>query len=52
MLAGLGAGLFGTLAEAAAMRGGVARFAPAMAADVRRLRLDQWRLAVAGVLGR
>jgi glycerol kinase len=50
MLAGVGAGLFGSLEEAAAMRGEVERFAPAMAADVRAARLAGWRRAVESVL--
>ena len=36
MLAGVGCGLFGSLAEAAAMRGEVRRFEPGMDADARR----------------
>jgi len=51
MLAGVGAGLFGSLDEAAAMRGAVERFAPAMDAAVRDARLAAWRKAVAAVLG-
>lgn len=51
MLAGVGAGLFGSLEEAAAMRGAVERFAPAMDAEVRNARLAAWRRAVAAVLG-
>jgi glycerol kinase len=51
MLAGLGAGLFGSLEEAAAMRGAVRRFEPAMAEAVRAARLAGWKKAVAGVLG-
>jgi len=51
MLAGVGAGLFGSLGEAAAMRGAVERFAPAMDAAVRNARLAAWRKAVAAVLG-
>ncbi len=50
MLAGVGAGLFGSLGEAAAMRGAVERFAPAMAAGRREARLDGWRQAVGAVL--
>ncbi len=50
MLAGIGAGLFGSLDEAAAMRGTVERFSPAMDAQARATRLDGWREAVAGVL--
>jgi glycerol kinase len=51
MLAGVGAGLFGSLEEAAAMRGAVRRFAPAMAGAVRAGRLAGWKKAVAAVLG-
>jgi len=48
MLAGLGAGLFASLGEAAAaMRGGVTRFEPAMAEEVRQERLARWRKAIA-----
>ena len=51
MLAGVGAGLFGSLEEAAAMRGAVERFAPAMDEATRRAaRLGAWRGAVAAVL--
>ncbi|MEA3011504.1 MAG: glycerol kinase [Sphingomonadales bacterium] len=51
MLAGLGAGLFGSLDEAAAMRGAVRRFEPAMAEATRAARLAGWTKAVAAVLG-
>jgi len=48
MLAGLGAGLFASLDEAAgAMRGGITRFEPAMEDDVRDERLARWRKAIA-----
>ncbi len=50
MLAGVGAGLFGSLEEAAAMRGAVELFTPAMDADARAARLGAWRRAVAAVL--
>ena len=50
MLAGLGAGLFGSLEEAATMRGPVRRFVPAMDEAVREARLEGWRKAVAAVL--
>jgi len=50
MLAGVGAGLFGALEEAVAMRGPVARFRPDMAAGTRAARLAGWRQAVASVL--
>jgi glycerol kinase len=50
MLAAVGAGLFGTLAEAAqAMRGAVRRFDPAMDAAVKDERLARWRSALAAV---
>ena len=51
MLAGVGCGLFGSLDEAAAMRGAVEAFAPLMRAEVRAARLEGWREAVARVLG-
>ena len=50
MLAAVGAGLYPTLEAACAMRGGVTRFTPAMAADVRVKRLDGWAAALARVL--
>jgi len=50
MLAGVGAGLFASLGEAAAMRGRVDRFAPAMDEATRAARLDGWRRAVGSVL--
>ncbi|HEX4739248.1 MAG TPA: glycerol kinase GlpK [Allosphingosinicella sp.] len=50
MLAAVGCGLCRDLDQAAAMRGGVRRFEPAMAADIRRGRLDGWRRAVEAVL--
>ena len=50
MLAGMGAGLFGSLDEAAAMRGAVERFIPAMDEGVRTARLGAWRRAVEAVL--
>jgi glycerol kinase len=50
MLAGVGAGLFADLEEAAkAMRGEVHHFTPAMAEDVRTARLAGWRKALAAV---
>ncbi|HEX8258125.1 MAG TPA: glycerol kinase [Allosphingosinicella sp.] len=51
MLAGLGCGLFGSLEEAASMRGDVRRFEPALAADARDARLAGWSKAVKAVLG-
>ncbi|MDB5693770.1 MAG: glycerol kinase [Alphaproteobacteria bacterium] len=50
MLAGVGCGLFGGLEEAAAMRGPVRRFAPAMSGEARMRRLDGWARAVTAVL--
>lgn len=48
MLAGLGAGLFSSLDEAAAaVRGPVARFSPATGDGMRQQRLDRWDRAVA-----
>lgn len=50
MLAGLGAGLFASLGEAAqAMRGAVRTFAPRMAEATRAARLGRWRRALASV---
>jgi glycerol kinase len=47
MLAGLGAGLFASLKDAAkAMRGGITCFEPAMKDDVREERLARWRKAI------
>jgi glycerol kinase len=51
MLAGVGSGLYGSLEEAAAMRGAVERFRPAMAAGVRDVRLAGWQKALAAALG-
>ena len=50
MLAGVGAGLFASLEDAAAMRGPVRSFAPQMAGAARRARLEGWQAAVASVL--
>jgi glycerol kinase len=50
MLAGVGCGFFASLQEAAAMRGGVGRFQPEMAEEVRAARLAGWNRALAGVL--
>jgi len=46
MLAGLGAGLYGRLEDAAVMRGTVERFQPAMAAEHRMERLSGWQAAL------
>jgi glycerol kinase len=50
MLAGLGCGLFATLAEAMAMRASIERFEPGANEAVRQARLDGWRRAVRSVL--
>jgi glycerol kinase len=50
MLAGVGAGLYGSLEEASAMRGDVEHFRPAMGAEVRAARLAGWQKALASVL--
>lgn len=50
MLAGVGCGLFGSLEEAAAMRGAVGRFEPAMPPDLRHARLAGWEKALRQVL--
>jgi glycerol kinase len=50
MLAGVGAGLFASLEEAASMRGPLDAFRPAMAAETRAARLGGWRRAIASVL--
>jgi glycerol kinase len=42
--------MFGSLEEAAAMRGPVERFEPALEPEVREARLAGWKLAVEGVL--
>jgi glycerol kinase len=51
MLAGVGCGVFASLEEAAAMRGGVERFEPAMEEGVRAERLEGWQRALTSVLG-
>ena len=52
MLAGLGAGLFGSLDEAAAaVRGAVARFSPGSDEAARKHRMERWDRAVAAVRG-
>jgi glycerol kinase len=50
MLAGVGAGLFGSLEEAATLRGEPRLFAPAIGDDERRARLAGWERAVRSVL--
>ena len=51
MLAGVGAGVFADLAEAASMRGEVETFAPSLDEDRRQARLAGWSAAVASVIG-
>jgi glycerol kinase len=51
MLAGVGAGLYNSLAEAAVMRGTVGRFSPAMDGAARNARLAGWKDALGRVLG-
>lgn len=51
MLAGVGRGLFASLAEAAAMRGRVGRFAPALDASTRSRRQEGWQAALAALTG-
>ena len=51
MLAGVGAGLFASLDEAAALRGPVDRFEPRIGAAEREERLAGWRAAVERVIG-
>lgn len=46
MLAGVGCGLFGSLEDAAVMRGTVERFDGRMAEDARAARLSGWRAAI------
>ena len=50
MLAGVGCGLFGDLADAATMRGAIGTFAPRMDGGVRDERLAGWKAAVEAVL--
>ena len=50
MLAAVGCGLYPSLEDAAAMRGGVTRFAPSLGADAREIRLAGWTNALACVL--
>jgi glycerol kinase len=50
MLAGVGAGIFASLKEAAAaMRGGSSRFEPDMPEALREQRLARWRRALSAV---
>ena len=50
MLAGVGAGVYQTLEQAAVMRHSVTRFSPAMDVATRTKRLDGWADALARVL--
>jgi len=50
MLAGVGVGMFGSLEEAATMRGAVERFEPKMAEETRATRLSGWGDAVKRLL--
>ncbi len=50
MLASVGAGLYGSLGDAAAMRGEVEQFAPKIAPELRIKRLEGWADAVARTL--
>lgn len=50
MLASVGAGLYGSLKDASAMRGAVEQFAPKIAPDLRTKRLEGWAQAVARTL--
>ena len=50
MLAGLGAGLYGSLKDASAMRGDVEQFTPKIAPALRATRLEGWSKAVARTL--
>ena len=51
MLAGVGAGLFATLDEAASMRGATDGFTPQLPAEARDARLGGWATAVRSVIG-
>ena len=51
MLAGVGAGVFATLEDAAAMRGPVECFEPRLGEDERQARLAGWTAAVERVIG-
>ena len=50
MLAGVGAGLYASLADAAVMRGAIERFTPMMDIETRTMRLNGWADALARVL--
>jgi glycerol kinase len=51
MLAGVGAGLYGSLKEASVMRGEVEQFAPKIEPELRAKRLEGWAGAMARTLG-
>lgn len=50
MLAGVGAGLYGSLKDASVMRGAVEQFRPKIAPELRAKRLEGWAQAVARTL--
>lgn len=50
MLAGVGAGLYGSLKDASVMRGAVEQFRPKIASELRTRRLEGWAQAVARTL--
>jgi glycerol kinase len=50
MLAGVGAGIYRSLKDAAVMRGAVEQFAPKIAPELRARRLEGWAQAVARTL--
>ncbi len=51
MLAGVGAGLYGSLKEASVMRGEIEQFAPIIEPELRAKRLEGWAAAMARTLG-
>jgi glycerol kinase len=51
MLAGVGAGLFGSLEKAATLRGKTRSFRPELGGGPRQARLDGWEKAIEAVLG-
>jgi glycerol kinase len=51
MLAGVGAGLFGSLEKAATLRGETRSFRPELGGGPRQARLDGWEKAIEAVLG-
>ena len=52
MLAGVGAGMYSSLADASVMRGDIQKFNPRMPDSARQLRLSGWFNAVESVLGK